>query len=1001
MRGFIDDHLVERQDQLECLTAQLQECVRGSGGMIHLVGPVASGKTALVRSLEEQAREAGVTVLRATGSRAERLLPLGVIAQLLDGAGLAPDELAAAQELMDEGSRAAWAGLGVNEVDAGSAYVLRGLCVQLLARVEKGPVVITVDDAHLADAASLQCLSYLGRRLPSVPMLVLLAESPHILPLCPAHYAELAGPHVRTLQVGPLSVAGTGQLMARFALPSWLGAEEVHARTGGSPLLLHALLRAQTQEPPATAGLFGSEDAFGEAVLGLLYRSEPLMARGARALAVLGASDGTALLANLLEVDPQIAGRVVTLLRAAGLLGPDGFRDPRTPAVILANMSPSERAELHAEAARRMHCGGAPSVRVARHLVGAGPMDEPWVHQALVEAAGDALAAGDHDEAIDCLRTARARQIGADERAVATALLVRVLWRTRPIDAARHLPTLVDAARAGHLGGRHAVVVANQMLWHGDGDGAIELITAVCARDTLDQEVARGAVITLLAQAYLYPGRAGDAEVLLAQLAREHGAGNGRLPTTSSDIIAAMGTVSSHGDAVAAVERVLAVHGPGYEAVGTLSLVLATMIFADRLAAGGSWRDPLAGTPMGAFAALLSAMRAESHQARGELADAERCARDALAALQAPGWGVLVGVVVAIGVRCASANNRFDAAEEFLAIPVPTAATDTICGLDQLHARGAYYLARGRARAAVSDFLTCRDRSLAWHPANSGDAPWRTDLAWALLLLGRHQQAQQLAEQELRRLGTGQSALRVPALRLLAASSGPDRRLRLLREAVDIGESGGCGPLELAHAYTDLSEELRAVGETSRARVVARVAAHLARQLGVEPLLTRLSADDRQGEPRTTADLEPVAPVLVGTTSLLGAEVDASGLLSDAERRVALLAGLGHTNREIARRLHVTISTVEQHLTRVYRKLQVSRRTDLAARLGADAVTALGSPTASRPGPGMVRAAGAGHPASRRHGSERDRLGEALWRGGGGGGPPRPPPRGGPGGGGA
>ena len=51
--------------------------------------------------------------------------------------------------------------------------------------------------------------------------------------------------------------------------------------------------------------------------------------------------------------------------------------------------------------------------------------------------------------------------------------------------------------------------------------------------------------------------------------------------------------------------------------------------------------------------------------------------------------------------------------------------------------------------------------------------------------------------------------------------------------------------------------------------------------------------------------------------------------LSPAERRVADLAALGRRNREIADALHITPSTVEQHLTRVYRKLSVARRGEL------------------------------------------------------------------------
>lgn len=49
-------------------------------------------------------------------------------------------------------------------------------------------------------------------------------------------------------------------------------------------------------------------------------------------------------------------------------------------------------------------------------------------------------------------------------------------------------------------------------------------------------------------------------------------------------------------------------------------------------------------------------------------------------------------------------------------------------------------------------------------------------------------------------------------------------------------------------------------------------------------------------------------------------------VLSDAEGRVALLAARGFSNRDISEQLFITVSTVEQHLTRVYRKLGVSGR---------------------------------------------------------------------------
>ncbi|MFE9683991.1 helix-turn-helix transcriptional regulator [Streptomyces sp. NPDC006285] len=64
---------------------------------------------------------------------------------------------------------------------------------------------------------------------------------------------------------------------------------------------------------------------------------------------------------------------------------------------------------------------------------------------------------------------------------------------------------------------------------------------------------------------------------------------------------------------------------------------------------------------------------------------------------------------------------------------------------------------------------------------------------------------------------------------------------------------------------------------------------------------------------------------------------DPVAALTRAERRVVLLAAAGCTNRAIAARLYVTPSTVEQHLTHVYRKLRVRSRGDLAQLIGARA----------------------------------------------------------------
>ena len=58
----------------------------------------------------------------------------------------------------------------------------------------------------------------------------------------------------------------------------------------------------------------------------------------------------------------------------------------------------------------------------------------------------------------------------------------------------------------------------------------------------------------------------------------------------------------------------------------------------------------------------------------------------------------------------------------------------------------------------------------------------------------------------------------------------------------------------------------------------------------------------------------------------------ARGELTEAERRVATLVAEGHSNREVAEALFVTVRTVEANLTRAYAKLVVRSRTELASR---------------------------------------------------------------------
>ena len=52
--------------------------------------------------------------------------------------------------------------------------------------------------------------------------------------------------------------------------------------------------------------------------------------------------------------------------------------------------------------------------------------------------------------------------------------------------------------------------------------------------------------------------------------------------------------------------------------------------------------------------------------------------------------------------------------------------------------------------------------------------------------------------------------------------------------------------------------------------------------------------------------------------------------LTAQELQVAAIAANGNTNREIAGQLFLSVKTIEMHLSRVYRKLNVRSRTELA-----------------------------------------------------------------------
>jgi DNA-binding CsgD family transcriptional regulator len=238
----------------------------------------------------------------------------------------------------------------------------------------------------------------------------------------------------------------------------------------------------------------------------------------------------------------------------------------------------------------------------------------------------------------------------------------------------------------------------------------------------------------------------------------------------------------------------------------------------------------------------------------------------------------------------------------------------TVIGLRYLHARGHYYLATDRALAALDDFQTCDRQMREWNIDVPALVPAHTDLAQAYLRLDQRKVARDLVTRQLDRPRVISSRTRGTSLRVLAATSELRQRPQLLMEAIE--DLHNCGDrLELARALIDLSEAHQELGEFSRARMHARRAAAEAKACRAEPLSKLLSHG--------------------GTFEMKEQRIEGDGVppLSGAERRVATLAARGYSNREIGRMLYITVSTVEQHLTRVYRKLNVGSRADLPVGL--------------------------------------------------------------------
>jgi DNA-binding CsgD family transcriptional regulator len=271
----------------------------------------------------------------------------------------------------------------------------------------------------------------------------------------------------------------------------------------------------------------------------------------------------------------------------------------------------------------------------------------------------------------------------------------------------------------------------------------------------------------------------------------------------------------------------------------------------------------------------------------------------ALTVIPTRSWGVAAGLPIACAVRAKTAMGELDEASTLLRLPVPAEMFSTSAGLHYLYARGEYNLAARRYDAALHDFRSCEPLVTGWTSSPASAELWRVGAARAYLSLDTPAEAQRLIDQQLAWASSQPPRARAYSLRVLADMQGPTARAALLEKVLPLLRE--CGDLYGAwQAASDLSDACAPLGHHERSRLLAQEAQIMARScLGLDP-----------GRVQGKDDGVPSA---------------GSHRLSGAEQRVAVLAAQGYSNREISQELFITVSTVEQHLTRIYRKLNVGR----------------------------------------------------------------------------
>jgi DNA-binding CsgD family transcriptional regulator len=932
--------LLDREYELERLRSALHSVGHRAGRAMVVEGPAGMGKSRLLEEAQARATNVGVRVLTARATEFEQGFPFGVVRQLFERALLEADStqrerwLAGVAGLAAEVLASAPSETPAADPSAGDAgyawhHGLYWLASNLAA---DAPLALVVDDLQWCDAPSARTLAFIARRLEGQPLAVILATRPLDPALTPETAALVADPAVEVLRPSPLTRAAVAALIAArlSAEPDERFVTACLGVTGGNPFLLGELLsEAAARGVGPTAAAAADVGAIvprgvANAVLLRLARLAPPAAALARALSALGDAAGVgdaARLAGLAGSDLETA--MASLVRA-GVVESRGtvrFAHPMLRTAIYGDLSAAERERLHHAAATILRERGAPAGQVAAQVMHTEPAADPKAVQLLRSAAHDALALGDADGAAALLSRALDEPPAPGERAAVLLELGQALARAGAPEAIGPLSEIVEHGKDAAAIAAAAIALSGMLFYAGRADeGAAvgrraqeRLPAEGAARDELDA--------ALLGVSYTSVSARRAADATIAGLRDPGGPARGVLEATTLATLA-MDEVMYLGSATRAIDlaqRALAAGLPlePHRGESWAMLALSALAAADELDVALRGTDDLLARARKRGAAVtvatVSGLRAIVTLRRGDLIAAET---DAQAAIElAP--DLLGGefLVLAVSVAVLAGLDR-DATPEALRRLIDRSGvrhdTEFLPSSQLRYASGVLRAAAGNHEAAIEELSNCA----LDHPTSGGEnpsvLPWRSAAALSLAELGRHDEARSLAADEVRRAESF-GAPRAIGIALRAhALVGPRAELSpRLAAALEVLESS---PARLEHtrALVDLGASLRAAKQRTAAR---------------KPLLEGLALAARCGartlERRARAELAAIG-VRPRTTKHAGADA-----LTPSERRVVELAAAGGTNREIAQTLFVTEKTVETHLGRAFRKLDITSRRQL------------------------------------------------------------------------